>query len=293
MANTREIRGRIRSAKNVAKITRAMEMVSASKMRRAQRNVQTARPYVERLTDVMQDLAQRMVAGMKRGSLLEPREHVNSVAVVVVTPDRGLCGSLVANVLRRTARFILDQRQIGRQVEVHAIGKKGRDFINRNYGGVASDITELGDQPTFADTLGVSINVVRGFRDERYDEVYVVYSEFVNTLTQRATLRKLIPVELPDVDSREGIVDYTYEPGEEAVLRDLLPRYVEVGLYQAVLESIASEHSARMVAMQNATKNAKDLVRDLTLTYNKVRQTSITNEVSEIATGAAALEERS
>jgi F-type H+-transporting ATPase subunit gamma len=293
MASTREIRGRIRSAKNVAKITRAMEMVSASKMRKAQRNVEATRPYVDRLIDVMSELAERMVGGMKRGTLLEAREEVNHVALVLVSPDRGLCGSLVANALRRASRFILDQRKEGREVEVHVIGRKGRDYINRNYRNAASEITHLGDNPTLEDMLGVAINVIRGFREGRYDEVYVIYSEFINTLTQRPVVKQLIPVEPPPAEEHHIQVDYTYEPGEEEVIRELLPRYVEVLLYQAVLENIASEHSARMVAMQNATKNAKDLVRDLTLSYNKARQSNITNEVTEIATGATALEEMS
>lgn len=291
MASTREIRGRIRSAKSVAKVTRAMEMVAASKMRRAQRNVESTRPYVDRMLDVMGDLAERMVVGMKKGTLLDARDHVNSVAVIIVTPDRGLCGSLVGNVLRRAGQFILEQRKLGRNVEVHAIGKKGRDFFGRQSVGVASEIVHLGDHPALVDTLGTSINIVKGFLNNQYDEVYVVYSEFVNTLTQRPKIQKLIPVELPDAESHHKAVDYTYEPGEEEVLQALLPRYIEVGIYQVVLENIASEQSARMVAMQNATRNAKDLIRDLTLAYNKMRQTNITNEVSEITTGSAALEQ--
>jgi F-type H+-transporting ATPase subunit gamma len=288
MASTREIRGRIRSAKNVAKITRAMEMVSASKMRRAQRNVQSTRPYVDHLVAIMSELMDRMVGSARRGTLLEARDTVRNVALVLVSPDRGLCGSLVSNELRHAGRFILDQREQGRNVEVHAIGRKGRDFMNRYYQNVVSEATHLGDRPELAAMLGVAINVIRGFQEERYDEVYVVFSEFINTLNQRPVTRKLIPVE-PPVKEHHLPVDYTYEPGEEEVLRDLLPRYVEVLLYQAVLENIASEHSARMVAMQNATNNAKDLVRDLTLSYNKARQTNITNEVSEIAAGANAL----
>lgn len=291
MANTRQIRGRIRSAKNVAKITRAMEMVAASKMRRAQRNVQATRPYVDRMLDVMGDLAERLIEGMRKGTLLEPRDEVNTVALLIVTPDRGMCGSLIANVLRQASAFVLEQREQGRTVEVHAIGKKGRDFINRNYHGVASEITNIGDAPELSDILGPAINIIRGFREGRYDEVHVIYSEFVNTLIQRPKIQKLIPVELPEADEHHVKVDYTYEPSEEEVLNGLLPRYVEVLIYQVVLESIASEHSARMVAMQNATNNAKDLVRDLTLSYNKARQTSITNEVTEIATGATALAE--
>jgi len=291
MANTREIRGRIRSAKNVAKITRAMEMVSASKMRRAQRNVESTRPYIEHMIEVMGELMERMVGSARRGSLLDAREKISNVALVVVTPDRGLCGSLVANLLRTAGRFVLEQNNQGRQVEVHAVGRKGRDFFNRNYHNVSSEVTHLPDRPELADILGVAIGVIRGFRNERYDEVYVAYSEFVNTLTQRPVIKKVIPVESPPSKEHHLQADYTYEPGEEEVLNELLPRYVEIQIYQSILENIASEHSARMVAMQNATKNAKDLVRDLTLSYNKARQSNITSEVSEIATGANALAE--
>jgi F-type H+-transporting ATPase subunit gamma len=288
MANSREIRRRIRSVKNVAQITRAMEMVSASKMRRAQRNVVATRPYADRLLDVMGELTGRMVGDARRGTLLDVRGTVKNVAIVVVTPDRGLCGSLVSNVLRRATRFILDQQQQGRQVEVYAIGKKGRDFLVRTRQNLVAEVIRLGDAPALVDTLGIATNIIEGFREARYDEVYVVYSEFVNTLVQRPALKRLMPIE-PPAEPQSQRIDYTYEPSQEDVLRDLLPRFVEVQLYQAVLESIASEHSARMVAMRAATDSAKDLVRDLTLSYNKARQAGITKEVSEIASGAAAL----
>lgn len=303
MPSTREIRRRIRSARNVAQITRAMEMVSASKMRRAQRNVLATRPYADRLLEVMAELTGRMLPGARKGTLLDAREEVKHVGLVVVTPDRGLCGSLVTNILRRGSRFILDQRNAGRQVSVYAIGKKGRDFLVRSRQSVRAEVTGLADAPRLEDILGVSTNVIDGFRDgngthdpvkevalSTLDEVYILYSEFVNTLVQRATVKRLLPIE-PPLEPAAHQVDYTYEPSQEEVLNELLPRFVEVQMYQAVLESIASEHSARMVAMRNATNNAKDLVRDLTLSYNKARQSNITNEVAEIATGAIAQEQ--
>lgn len=289
MPSTREIRRRIRSVKNLSQITRAMEMVSASKMRRAQRNVLATRPYADRMLDVMSELAAR-AGGVRTGTLLEVRPNVQSVGLIVVTPDRGLAGSLVSNVLRRAARFILDQRGQGRTVETLAIGKKGRDFLVRTSASLVAEITKLGDYPRLVDTLGISTNSINGFREGRYDEMYVVYSEFVNTLTQRATIKRILPVEMP-AQGGEKKYDYNYEPDKDEVLRELLPRFVEVQLYQAVLESIASEHSARMVAMRNATDNAKELSRDLTLSYNKTRQANITKEVSEIASGAQALAE--
>jgi F-type H+-transporting ATPase subunit gamma len=273
----------------MTQITRAMEMVSASKMRRAQRNVLATRPYADRLYDVMGELTSRAVGGRK-GTLLEVHPTVKSVAVILVTPDKGLTGAMITNVLRRVGRFVLDERERGRQVDVLAVGKKGRDFLVRTGQNLVAEVTKLGDYPKLVDTLGISTTVISGFREGRYDEVYVVYSEFVNTLVQRPSVKRLLPVEPPN-EAAEKQVDYTYEPSQEEVMDELLPRFVEVQLYQAILESIASEHSARMVAMRNATDNAKELTRDLTLTYNKTRQANITKEVSEIASGAAALAE--
>jgi F-type H+-transporting ATPase subunit gamma len=289
MPSTREIRRRIRSVKNMTQITRAMEMVSASKMRRAQRNVLATRPYADRLLDVMGELTARAV-GARTGTLLEVRPNVKSLGLIVVTPDKGLTGAMITNVLRRGGRFMLEERERGRTVETLAVGKKGRDFLVRTGQNLVAEVTKLGDYPRLVDTLGISTNVIAGFREGRYDEVYVLYSEFVNTLVQRPALKRLLPVEPPN-EPAEKQVDYTYEPSQEEVLHELLPRFVEVQLYQAILESIASEHSARMVAMRNATDNAKELTRDLTLSYNKTRQANITKEVSEIASGAAALAE--
>jgi F-type H+-transporting ATPase subunit gamma len=287
--STREIRRRIRSVKNMTQITRAMEMVSASKMRRAQRNVLATRPYADRLLDVMGELTARAV-GARSGTLLEVRPNVTKIGLIVVTPDKGLTGAMITNVVRRAGRFLLDERERGRQLEVLAVGKKGRDFLVRTGQNLVAEVTKLGDYPKLVDTLGIATSVISGFREGRYDEVYVIYSEFVNTLVQRPALKRLLPVEPPN-EAIEKQVDYTYEPSQEEVMQDLLPRFVEVQLYQAILESIASEHSARMVAMRNATDNAKDLTRDLTLSYNKTRQANITKEVSEIASGAAALAE--
>jgi len=286
--STREIRRRIRSVRNLAQITRAMEMVSASKMRRAQRNVLATRPYADRLRDVMSSLMAGM-GGSHKGTLLEVRAEVKNVALILITPDRGLAGSLVANILRRTARFVIDEKAKGRNVKVLAIGKKGRDFLNRSGQDLLAEVTKLGDYPKLADILGVSTNVIQGFLNGEFDEAYIVYSQFVNTLVQRPAVRRILPVETDESAPASASSNYNYEPDEDIVLKDLLPRFAEVQIYQALLESIASEHSARMVAMRNATDNAKDLRRELSLTYNKTRQANITKEVSEIASGAAAL----
>jgi F-type H+-transporting ATPase subunit gamma len=270
MASSREIRRRIRSVRNVAQITRAMEMVAASKMRRAQRNVLATRPYADRLREMLGDLTSRMVGG-RRGTLLENRANVRTVGLVVVTPDRGLCGSLNSNVLRRVGRFILDQRQQGRDVALYTIGKKGRDFLVRTNQQVLAEIIKIGDAPSLADTLGMSTNVINAYNNGVVDEVYIVYSEFINTLVQRPSLKRLIPIEPPPSDGAQ--------------------RFDETQVYQAILESIASFYSAHMVAMRAATDSAKDLVRDLTLSYNKSRQAGITKEVSEIAAGTVAMED--
>ncbi len=284
MASLREIRRRVRSVKNVGKITKAMEMVAASRMRRAQRNTEATRPYSERMRTVMGELTTR--AGQQLAHpLLTQRADVRRVGLVMVTPDRGLCGSLITNVLRNATRFILDLRQGGREVEVLTVGKKGRDFAVRTGLPVRAEITGLGDTPGLVDILPIATNVIDGFSDGRYDEVYVVYTGFVNTMTQRAERRRLLPIEPPE-QGATSTNDYTYEPSQEEVLNQLLPRFVEVQLYQTILESIASEHSARMLAMRNATDNAKELVRDLTLSANKARQAAITKELSEIAAGS-------
>ena len=290
MPSTREIRRRIRSVRNLSQITRAMEMVSASKMRRAQRNVLATRPYADRLRDVMSSLMAR-AGGSRKGTLLEVRTEVKNVALILITPDRGLAGSLVANILRRTARFVVDEKAKGRNVKVLAIGKKGRDFLNRSGQDLLAEVTKLGDYPKLADILGVSTNVIQGFLKGDFDEAYIVYSQFVNTLVQRPAVRRILPVEADQSTPAPASAssNYNYEPDEDVVLKDLLPRFAEVQIYQALLEAIASEHSARMVAMRNATDNAKDLRRELSLTYNKTRQANITKEVSEIASGAAAL----
>ncbi|HEX6291819.1 MAG TPA: F0F1 ATP synthase subunit gamma [Herpetosiphonaceae bacterium] len=284
MASLREIRRRVRSVKNVAKITKAMEMVSASKMRRAQRNTQATRPYSDRMRDVMGELTVR--AGQTLAHpLLTQRTDVRRIGLVIITPDKGLCGALVSNVLRTASRFILDQRKLGREVEVLTVGKKGRDFAVRTGLKLVAEITGLGDAPSLIDILPVATNVINSFSDGHFDEVYVVFTAFINTLTQRPERRRVLPIEPPQ-EAAETRTDYTYEPSQEEVLNALLPRFVEVQLYQTILESIASEHSARMTAMRNATDNAKELVRDLTLSANKARQAAITKELAEISAGS-------
>jgi F-type H+-transporting ATPase subunit gamma len=234
----------------------------------------------------MGDLVQRS-GGQLAHPLLTQRDSVRRIALVMVTPDRGLCGALVTNVVRTASRFLLDQRRQNREIEVLTVGKKGRDFAVRTSLPLIAEVTGLGDAPALLDVLPVATNVINGFTAGRFDEVYVVYTAFISTMTQKPELRRLLPIEPPHEEEAAGTgTDYTYEPSQGDVLNALLPRFVEVQLYQAILESIASEHSARMIAMRNATDNAKELVRDLTLSANKARQAAITKELAEISAGS-------
>lgn len=288
MASSREIRRRIRSVRNIQQITRAMEMVAASRMRRATQRVTEARPYTERISALIANLAgmtQAAADADQRFPLLEQRE-IKRVAVILITPDRGLTGAMGSNIIRRASRYILDEA--GVPVEVIAVGKKGRDFMVRYRRDVIAEFTALGDYPTLDQVTPISQVAVDDFISGRVDAVQIVYTRFINTLTQRAELQQLLPVQAPE-GAAEGGLDYIFEPNPAAVLNNLLPRYVDQQVYRALLESIASEHSARMVAMRNATDNAKELAGELTLSMNKARQAQITNEVSEIAAGANAL----
>jgi F-type H+-transporting ATPase subunit gamma len=282
----REIRRRIRSVRNMSQITRAMEMVSAAKMRRAQQRVLASRPYSDRLQTVIADLAAINVDAAEANAfpLLEQRELHRS-AVILITPDRGLTGALNSNIIRRATRYILSEA--GVPVEVIASGKKGRDFMVRTRQNVVAEFTGLGDNVSLDAIRPIAEVAVEDFTSGKVDAVYLIFARFVNTLTQRPELRQILPIVKPAEVG--AYTDYIFEPNPVDVLQALLPRYVEIQIYQALLESIASEHSARMVAMRNASENAKELVSDLTLSYNKARQAQITREVSEIAAGANAL----
>jgi F-type H+-transporting ATPase subunit gamma len=283
MIPIRLIRRRIRSIQSTAKVTRAMEMVATSKMRRAQAAVLATRPYSQKMRDVLSDLA--ALPQDRLHPLLERRE-VNRICIVHITPDRGLCGGLNTYLNRHTANFILEQSV---PVTIVAVGRKGRDFMSRYGRDIRAEFTRIGDRPSLADTLPISRIVVEDYINGLVDQVYLAYAEFISAMVQRPKLEELLPIE-PAVIERAENVDYIYEPSGSFVLDQLLPRYVEMQAYHAVLESIASEQSARMVAMRSATENANDMIQDLTLTLNKARQETITKELLDIVGGAVALE---
>ncbi len=289
MPSPREIRRRIRSVKNMSQITRAMEMVAASKMRRAQDRVTAGRPYSERLRDVLADLASAQLDAddMKAFPLLEQRE-VERSAVIFMTPDRGLSGALNSNLFRRGAQWFREHREENPQVI--AVGKRGRDFLAKTGRDITAEFIQLGDKPTMADTRPIAEAAVDMFLQGEVDAVHLVYPKFVNTLVQTPEVVQILPIERPEVDEDRASAneDYIFEPSAPDVLNAILPRYVEVLIYQAQLETIASFYSAQMVAMRNATDNAKELVDELNLSYNKARQSQITNEVAEISAGANA-----
>ena len=281
----RLIRRRIRGVQSIAKITRAMEMIATSKMRRAQESGLAGRPYADKIRQVIADLS-ALPQGDRPLHVLLQRRPANKIAIVHITPDRGLCGGMNANVNRRTAAFVHEQQV---PVTLICVGRKGADFMHRSRREMRAEFTNLSDRPTLIDTLPISRIIIEDYTAGLIDAAYLAYTQFVTTLTQRPVILPILPVE-PAQIPRSQNVDYIYEPDPQTVLAGLLPRFVEMQVYHAVLESIASEQSARMVAMRNATDNAKELGDDLTLMYNKARQESITKDLLDIAGGVAALE---
>src|ERR1700675_2135065 len=282
MASQRDIRRRIGSVKNIKQITRAMQFVAASKLKRAQDATLAARPYSEKLDEVLADLA-AVLTGDDH-PLLALREGGNRL-IVLITPDRPLSGALNTNIIRFVARDIVDHPG---DLAVITVGRKGRDAMRRTHVPIDAHFATFGDRPTFADVLPLARLVTDDFLAATYGRVDIVYSHWVSTLVQRPTLLTILPIQpAEDTDGIPGN-QFIFEPSASAVLEQLLPRYVATRIFQAVLEAKASEESSRMVAMKNATENAEDLIEDLTLSYNKVRQANITREMIEIASGANA-----
>jgi F-type H+-transporting ATPase subunit gamma len=285
VASQREIRRRISSAKNIKQITRAMQFVAASKLRRAQESTLAARPYREKLDEVIADLA--AVLDGEDHPLLAGRDlaREHNRLIVIITSDRGLAGALNTNTIRFIAREITEHPG---DLKVATVGRKGRDAMRRARVPIAAHFEGFGDKPSFADVLPLARLITDDYIAGAYDRVDVVYSRFVSTLVQKPSMEQLLPV-VPTEDV-EGIPghQFVFEPSPAAFLQALLPRYVATRVFQAVLEAKASEESSRMVAMKNATENAEELIEDLTLSYNKVRQANITREMVEIASGAQA-----
>jgi len=283
VASAKEIRGQIKAIQNTAKITKAMEMVAASKMRKAQDRVIDARAYAEGIARVVANLMQAHPE--YKHPFFIHREEVKRVGIILVSTDKGLCGGLNTNTMRLAVQTIKDQKA---EVEIVNIGRRGGAFMRRFGVNVSGSIEDISDSPVLTDILGAADMAIEQFINGHFDEVYLLYSEFVNTMTQRPSVTRLLPCPETDEPSHPGYWDYLYEPDSQVVLNGLLKRAFESLVYHAVLENKACEQSARMVAMKSATDNAKDMVKDLQITYNKARQAAITQELAEIVAGGAA-----
>ncbi|WP_234264344.1 F0F1 ATP synthase subunit gamma [Hydrogenophaga sp. NFH-34] len=288
MAAGKEIRGKIKSVENTKKITKAMEMVAASKMRKAQDRMRAARPYAEKVRQITGNLSK---ANPEYTHPFMQSNDAKTVGFVVVTTDKGLCGGLNTNVLRAVTNQLKDVQAKGQSAEVVAIGNKGLGFMNRVGAKVVSSVTSLGDTPHLEKLIGPVKVLLDAYTEGRISAVYLSYTKFINTMKQEAVVEQLLPLSAADLQegAKGGDWDYIYEPDAPAVIDELLVRYVEALVYQAVAENMASEQSARMVAMKAATDNAGNVINELKLVYNKTRQAGITKELSEIVAGAAAV----
>ncbi|HLI68253.1 MAG TPA: ATP synthase F1 subunit gamma [Ktedonobacteraceae bacterium] len=297
MPSTREIKRRIGSIRNIAQITRAMQMVATSKMRRAQERVQQSRPYADQLRAMVSRLSRASGVDVGSGAALMVQRPVRKIGYVLITPDRGLCGALPSNINRRAAHSVEEVQQELREhgggsasVDFVAVGRKGRDFVVRSPYNLLAEFTNYGDRPGLNDAAAIAQVAMEAFTSGDVDVVYLIYAKFINTVTQVPTVVKLLPVEPPeDEEDEKKTVEYIYEPDPQSLFEAILPRYVDLQIYQAMLESLASQWSAQMVAMKNATDSANELLEDLNLTYNKARQASITTQILEVVSGAGAL----
>ena len=291
MAGSKEIRSKIKSVQNTRKITKAMEMVAASKMRKAQERMRHARPYGDKIRTIASHLAHANTE--YRHPFLVKREGTKDVGLIVVTSDKGLCGGLNTNALRLALNKFREWQGEGRKVKVTAIGNKGFSFMQRIGADLVSHLTALGDAPHMERLIGPLKVQIDAFSDGKIEALYIVYTRFINTMKQEPVVEQLLPLPADrlqeDRAAKRENWDYLYEPEARMVLDQLLTRYVEQIIYQAVAENIASEMSARMVAMKAASDNASSVIDDLTLVYNKSRQAAITKELSEIVGGAAAV----
>lgn len=300
MPSTREIKRRIRSIQNIAQVTRAMQMVAASRMRRAQEQVLATRPYASRAWQILTHLAAQRTADESVHLLLEQPREIHKIGILLITSDRGLSGSYNHNMIQYTAKFIAD---LPYEISMFTLGRRGRDAMIRLRQTVVADFafSDMPPQPRLIDLAGIARVVIQSFTEDKLDVVYLAHTNFINTLTQRPKIWQLLPIRPLNLDAslvtehREEVTgeppagEYIYEPDPATILESVLPRFTELQIYQAVLESLASEHSARMVAMRNATDNANELLGDLTVTFNRARQEAITKEMLDIVGGAEAL----
>jgi F-type H+-transporting ATPase subunit gamma len=287
MPGIKEVRTKIKSVQNTRKITKAMEMVAASKMRKAQERMRAARPYAEKIRDVAAHIS--FANPEYRHPFLVERDTVKRAGMIVVTTDKGLCGALNTNVLRMALSQYKQWQEEGEEIDVCCIGGKGLGFMQRLGANIVSEASGLGDRPRLEQIIGALKVMLDGYMADRVDRVALFYTRFINTMKQEPVMESLLPVSGERLGTPEGSWDYIYEPEAKSVLDQVLTRYIEAVIFQSVAENMSSEQSARMVAMKSATDNAATLIDELTLIYNKSRQAAITKELSEIVGGAAAV----
>ena len=287
MASGKEIRTQIKSIQNTQKITKAMEMVAASKMRKAQERMRANRPYSKKMRDVIGHVASADVE--YHHLYLMDRSDVKRVGYIIVSTDRGLCGGLNTNLFKKAIGSMREWSGQGAEIDVVTIGKKAQSFFNRLGSNIVGKVTELGDEPELTDLIGAVKIMLDAYDDDEIDRLYIVENEFVNTMTQEPQVTQLLPAEADQSEKLQHHWDYLYEPDAVDVIDHLMVRYVESLVYQAVVENVACEMASRMIAMKSASDNAGELIDDLQLKYNKARQAAITQEISEIVGGAAAV----
>ena len=287
MAGSKEIRTKIKSVESTRKITKAMQMVAASKMRKAQERMRAARPYGEKIRNVAAHISHANPE--YRHPFLVRRDTVKKIGIIVITADKGLCGGLNTNVQRLALTRMKEWEAKGESFEVCCIGNKGLGFMQRLGANVVSQVTQLGDRPHMEKLVGAIKVMLDGYTQDRFDQIIIFYTRFINTMKQEPVAEQLLPLSGERLGAPEGSWDYLYEPEAKVVLDQVLMRYIEAIIFQAVSENMASEQSARMVAMKAASDNANDVIDELTLIYNKTRQAAITKELSEIVAGAAAV----
>lgn len=288
MAGAKEIRTKIASINKTRKITRAMEMVAASKMRKTQEKMRASKPYATKIYNVVEHIAH---SNSEYRHPFMGERTIKRIGLIVVTSDKGLCGGLNANLLRETVRNVRTWTEEGKEVDFASIGKKGNAFLRRFGGKVIGSVENLGDTPSLTQLIGVTKIMIDAFNSGSIDALYVVYNEFVNTMSQKPSLKQLLPLPKSedDVIAKSHHWDYIYEPDAKELLDDLLERYIELQVYQGAVENIACEQAAKMIAMKSASDNAGELIKEFQLAYNKARQAAITQELAEIVGGAAAL----
>ncbi len=287
MPGSKEIRTKIKSVQNTRKITKAMEMVAASKMRKAQERMRAARPYGEKIRNVAAHISHANPE--YRHPFLVARDTVKKVGIIIITTDKGLCGGLNTNVQRLALTKLKEWESEGESFEVCCIGNKGLGFMQRLGANIVSHVTQMGDRPQMEKLIGAIKVMLDGYTTDRFDRLMIFYTKFINTMKQEPVLEQLLPLSGEKLGAPEGAWDYIYEPEAKVVLDQVLMRYVEAIIFQALSENMASEQSARMVAMKSASDNAGNVIDELTLIYNKTRQAAITKELSEIVGGAAAV----